>query len=155
MSSLLAHALYISHPREAQLQLHQQLDLLQASAALLFAGLAVLQLLAECCQYLSDVLSPTERVTLHAKSVIVSALCRTVFPHHMPVISMIWVSSAQEVKFGVIFLICQDSSLELGACTTITSDQCRRFRRQLILEHATAVSHHSLLRTVLFCRQSL
>ncbi len=64
MSSLPAHALYTSLPQGARLLQRLQLDLLQASAALLFAGLAVLQLLAERRLYLSGVLSPAKRVTL-------------------------------------------------------------------------------------------
>ena len=58
MSSLPAHALYISHPQEARLLLHQQLGLLQASAALLFAALAVLQLLVERRLHLFGALLP-------------------------------------------------------------------------------------------------
>ena len=34
---------------------------------------------------------------------------------HVPVVSMVGVSCAQEVELGVVLLICQDPALELGA----------------------------------------
>ena len=38
--------------------------------------------------------------------------------YHMPVISMVWISSAQKVELWVIFFICQNSALKLSAYIT-------------------------------------